>query len=69
MDEIHPFKIAWMYEFHSSLMDRCHLSIHGAHEPINHKYVHPSIQYIHIIIHLVYLICFQIDECHPMHGQ
>jgi hypothetical protein len=39
MDEIHPFMIAWMYEFHSSLMDRCHLSIHSAHEPINHEYI------------------------------
>lgn len=46
-DDIH----SWMHYLHSSMMDRCQLSIHCERKPMNYEYVHPSIWYIHIIVH------------------
>jgi hypothetical protein len=49
-------------------MDGCQLSIQGGHEPTNYEHEHPSIQYVHTIVHFVYGISFRIDECHPKVG-
>jgi hypothetical protein len=50
------------------MMDGCQLSIQGGHEPTNYEHEHPSIQYVHTIVHFVYGISFRIDECHPKVG-
>lgn len=53
-DDIH----SWMHSLHSSMTNRCQLSIHCEREPIKYEYVH-------IIVHFLYKIYFGIDECHP----
>jgi hypothetical protein len=35
------------------------------HEPTNYDHEHPSIQYVHTMVHFVYGVSFRIDECHP----
>jgi hypothetical protein len=58
-----------MHEFHSSMMYRYQLPIHRGHERISYEYMYPSIQYVHMIVHFSYGICFGIDACHPKWGQ
>ncbi len=59
MDVFHP----WMQDINGHLND---IQMDGCHSSILQLYL--SIQYVCIVVQIMYNIHFQVHECHPIQG-